>query len=150
MKVHPDFDEFLSLLNENNVQYVIVGSFALAFHGQPRATGDIDICIRPVRKNAKALLKALYEFGFGELDISEEDLLSGKIIQLGYPPVRIDLITTLDGLTTEEIWNTCVAGKFGEHDVFYIGRDAFIKNKLATGRHKDLADIEMLGEILNE
>jgi len=94
------------------------------------------------------LLNALHEFGFGKLDVSEKDLLSGKIIQLGYPPVRIDLITTLDGLTNDEIWNTCEAGKFGKHDVFYIGRDAFIKNKLATGRHKDLADIEMLGENL--
>ena len=146
MKVHPDFDEFLSLLNQHNVQFVIVGAYALAFHGQPRATGDIDIWIRPVAENAKALLNVLYEFGFGELDISEEDLISGKIIQLGYPPVRIDLITTLDGLTNEEIWNVCEAGKFGEHDVFYIGRDAFIKNKLAIGRHKDLADVEMLGE----
>lgn len=146
MRVHLDFDEFLFLLNENNVQYVIIEAFALAFHGQPRATGDIDIWIRPTTKNAKASLNALHEFGFGELDISEEDLLSGKIIQLGYPPVRIVLITTLDGLTKEEIWNTCEAGRFGEHDVFYIGKDAFIKNKLSTGRHKDLADIEMLGE----
>ena len=146
MKVHPDFNDFIFALNSNDVDYVIVGAFALAFHGHPRATGDIDIWIRPNRLNALALLKAFDSFGFGTLNISEEDILTGKIIQLGYPPVRIDLITLLDGLTHDEIWETREEGEFGDHRVFYIGREAFIRNKRAIGRHRDLADLELLGE----
>ena len=146
MKVHPDFNDFISALNNNGVDYVIVGAFALAFHGHPRATGDIDIWIRPTPKNVDALLKALLDFGFGELDIHAEDIISGKIIQLGYPPVRIDLITILDGLTQEEIWSGRENGKFGDHQIFFLGREAFIRNKRAIGRHKDLADLELLGE----
>jgi hypothetical protein len=146
VKIHPDFNEFVSVLNKNKVKYVIVGSFALAFHGYPRATGDIDFWIRPTPVNIKALFKALGEFGFQKLDISEDDLISGKIIQLGYPPVRIDLITVLDGLKGEDIWKTRTKGKFGNHDVFYLGREAFVKNKRALGRYKDLADLELLGE----
>jgi len=146
MKVHEDFKEFIEALNKNDVEYVIVGAFALAFHGHPRATGDIDIWLRPTPQNAKALLKALYDFGFGEWDISENDVLSGKIIQLGYPPVRIDLITLMEGLTHEEIWEARQLGMFGDQQVFYIGREAFIRNKKAAGRHRDLADLELLGE----
>jgi hypothetical protein len=146
MKVHEDFKDFIEALNKNNVEYVIVGAFALAFHGHPRATGDIDIWLRPTSQNANAVLKALNDFGFGELDISEGDILSGKIIQLGHPPVRIDLITLMEGVTHEEIWDGRVSGTFGDQEVFYIGRDAFIRNKKAIGRHKDLADVELLGE----
>ena len=146
MKIHPDFRDFILALNSNKVEYVIVGSFALAFHGHPRATGDIDIWIRPTSLNAQAALKALKDFGFENIDLKEDDILSGKIIQLGYPPVRIDIITVLDGLNSDEIWNSRQLGKFGNLEVAYIGRDAFIKNKRALGRHKDLADLEMLGE----
>jgi hypothetical protein len=146
VKVHPDFRDFILALNSNKVEYVIVGSFALAFHGHPRATGDIDIWIRPTSLNAQAALKALKDFGFENIDLKEDDILAGKIIQLGYPPVRIDIITVLDGLNSDEIWNSRQLGKFGNLEVAYIGRDAFIKNKRALGRHKDLADLEMLGE----
>ncbi|KPK18305.1 MAG: hypothetical protein AMK69_24980 [Nitrospira bacterium SG8_3] len=146
MKVHEDFKDFIETLNKNNVEYVIVGAFALAFHGHPRATGDIDIWLRPTSQNANAVLKALNDFGFGELDISEGDILSGKIIQLGHPPVRIDLITLMEGVTHEEIWDGRLSGTFGDQEVFYIGRDEFIRNKKAIGRHKDLADLELLGE----
>ena len=146
MKIHPDFNDFVAALNKNHVQYVIVGSFALAFHGCPRATGDIDFWIRPTASNAKNLLNAMQNFGFGQLDISENDLLSGNIIQLGYPPVRIDLISVLSGLTPGETWEGRQAGKFGDHDVHYLSRESYIKNKRALGRHKDLADLELLGE----
>ena len=146
MKLHPDFSDFVEALNDNNMEYVVVGSFALAFHGSPRATGDIDFWIRPTTSNAKALIKALEVFGFGALDISEEDIVSGKIIQLGFPPVRIDIITIIDGLIPEELWDTKEKGKLGPHDVFYLGKEAFIKNKRTMRRHKDLADLELLGE----
>ena len=146
MKIHPDFNEFVTALNKNRVEYVIVGSFALAFHGFPRATGDIDFWIRPISSNVKNLLTALHDFGFGELNISEDDVLSGNIIQLGFPPVRIDLITVLTGLQAENIWEDRKKGKFGKHDVYYISRQNYIKNKRAIGSHKDLADLQLLGE----
>lgn len=146
MKIHTDFRDFFEALNRNQVQYVIVGSYALAFHGQPRATGDIDVWVRPTPENSEALLQALHDFGFSSLDISTRDVLSGKVIQLGFPPVRIDLMTVLEGLTPQETWESRNQGMFGEQPVFYLGKDAFIKNKRALGRHKDLADLELLGE----
>ena len=146
MKIHPDFYDFVKALNKCKVDYVIVGAYSLAFHGFPRATGDIDFWIRPDRKNAERMLKALTVFGFGELDIIADDVLSGKIIQLGFPPVRIDIISKLTGLTTEEIWESRESGNFGGQIVFYIGKSAFVKNKRALARHKDLADLELLGE----
>ncbi len=146
MKIHPDFLDFFKALNKNHVEYVIVGSYALAFHGAPRATGDIDVWIRPTETNAEALLGALRDFGFGSLEISVKDILSGKIIQMGFPPVRIDLVTLLDGLDADQTWVSREKGIFGEETVFYLGREAFITNKRAAGRHKDLADLELLGE----
>lgn len=146
MNIHPDFADIIAALNDNGVEYVIVGSFALALLGRPRYTGDIDIWIRPIGSNARSTLKALADFGFGALGITEADILSGKIIQLGHPPVRVDLLTCLDGLSSEEIWAGRQNGKLGDHPVSFLGKDAFIKNKRAAGRHKDLADIEALGE----
>ena len=147
MKVHPDFEEFVDSLNTHGVDFVVVGAFALAFQGHPRATGDLDVWIRPDHGNITKLIAAIETFGFEGLGLHEDDLLSGKVIQLGHPPVRIDLLTSLDGLDTEEIWTGKVPGKFGKHDVFYIGRDEFIRNKRAVGRHQDLADLELLGEL---
>jgi hypothetical protein len=146
MKVHRDFKDFISLMHANGVEYVIVGSFALSFHGHPRATGDMDVWIRRSPENASRILKALDAFGFGSLGVTGDDLLEDKVIQLGQPPVRIDLMTELDGLTPDEVWAGRVAGRFGDMPVFYLGRDAFIRNKRSLGRHKDLADLEALGE----
>ncbi|MFH0977337.1 MAG: hypothetical protein V1874_16275 [Spirochaetota bacterium] len=146
MKIHVDFDDFISLLNKHKVEYVIVGSFALFFYGQPRATGDIDIWIKPEKKNAKNVLSAIKEFGFSSLNLTLQDIISGNVIQLGYAPVRIDLLTVLDGVTKEEVWNSKIAGELGKNKVYFIGKDVYIKNKKKLGRFKDLADIEMLGE----
>ena len=146
MKIHGDFKDFISLMNANGVEYVVVGSFALSFLGYPRATGDIDFWVRKSPENASRILKVLDEFGFGNMGVEKEDFLEDKVIQLGQPPVRIDLMTELDGLTSEEIWAGKVGGKFGDMPVFYLGRDAFIRNKRSLGRHKDLADLEALGE----
>jgi hypothetical protein len=146
VKIHSDFSDFVAVLNKNQVEFLIVGAFALAFHGCPRATGDLDCWIRPKLQNAKAVIQALGEFGLEDLDLSEEDLLIGKIVQLGFPPVRIDLITHLDGLNADEIWASREIGKLGDNSVFYLGKEAFVKNKRALGRHKDLADLELLGE----
>ncbi|MBN2159373.1 MAG: hypothetical protein JW807_08245 [Spirochaetes bacterium] len=144
MIIHNDFHDIILSLQKQRVEFVIAGAFALALYGHPRATGDIDIWVKPDRDNAGRLLAAIRDFGFTSLDIIEDDILSGKVIQLGYPPVRIDFITRLTGLTSEEIWNGRTPGPFGDLTVDYIGRESFIKNKKAIGRNKDLADIDAL------
>jgi hypothetical protein len=147
MEVQKDFKEFLELLNEYNVEFLIVGGYALAFHGAPRFTGDIDIFVKPEKDNAVRILKALGAFGFGSLDIAISDFLKlDNIIQLGVPPVRIDLITSISGVTWEEANNSKDSGKFGDVPVSFIGKQQFIINKRASGRKKDLADLESLGE----
>jgi len=147
MNIHPDFKELLILLNYHKVEYLIAGAYALAFHGLPRFTGDLDILVRPHPENAKRLLQVLEEFGFGSLGLLPEDFtVPEKVIQLGIPPVRIDVLTSLTGVTWEEAFAGRQAGKYDDVSVFYLGRDQFIANKRALGRHKDLADIEALGE----
>ena len=147
MNLHPDFGAFIDALVHQNVEFVIVGSFALAMHGRPRSTGDIDFWIRPTGENAKALIRAVDEFGFGFMKITEDDIVSAKIIQMGVPPVRIDLITVLDGLHAEDIWSGKVAGVLGGRRVFFLGKEAYIRNKRAVGRPKDLGDLELLGNL---
>jgi hypothetical protein len=146
MLIHSDFEDFISCLNKQKVEYLIVGSFALFFFGQPRATGDIDIWIKPEQKNAEKVLSAIHDFGFSSLSITSQDILAGNVIQLGFVPVRIDLLTILDGVTKDEIWGSRIAGKLGNNEVYFIGKEIYKKNKRALGRHKDLADLEMLGE----
>ena len=147
MEVQQDFKELLKLFNKHNVEYVIVGGYALAFHGAPRYTGDIDLLIKPDQENAQKVLNALKDFGFAELDLTSSDFfLPGKIVQLGVPPVRIDIITSLTGLTWEQIVPNRVNGTYDNISVYYIGKQEFIVNKKATSRYKDLADIEALGE----
>ena len=141
--VNKDFSDFVAALKQNQVEFVIVGAFSLAFHGYPRATGDIDFWIRPTASNADAVLRALKDFGFESLAVTQADILSGKVIQMGYPPARIDLLTQLDGVTAEEIWSNRQEGPFGEHAVFYLGKETFLKNKRAAGRPKDIVDVKL-------
>lgn len=146
MDLQPDFKELLALFNAHRVEYLIVGAYALAFHGAPRYTGDIDLLVRPAPDNAKAILAALADFGFASLGLSEGDFLQpDRVIQLGVPPVRIDLLTSLTGLTWEEANAHRVAGQYGDIPVHFIGKTDYIRNKKATGRKKDEADIEALG-----
>lgn len=147
MEVQPDFRELLALLNEHAVEYIIVGGYALAFHGAPRFTGDIDIFVRPDPRNAARILEALNEFGFDSVDITEADFITpGKVVQLGVPPVRVDLVTSLTGISWEEVNTAKIPGSYGDVPVFFIGKEQFIANKRAMGRKRDLADIEALGE----
>lgn len=147
MEVQKDFRELLELFNEYKVGYLIVGGYALAFHGVPRYTGDIDIFVKPDTENAIRILKALDEFGFGSLDLKEEDFRSpNKVVQLGYPPVRIDIITSISGLSWDEAYEERDKGKYGDVPVYYIGLNHYILNKRASGRKKDIADLEALGE----
>ncbi len=147
MEIRNDFKELLELFNKHKVEYLIVGGYALAFHGAPRFTGDIDLFVRPTRENAKRILAALCDFGFGSLDLSEDDFTTpGKIIQLGVPPVRVDIITKISGVSWEKAESDKVRGSYGQTPVCFISREDFVTNKKATGRKKDTADIEALGE----
>ena len=147
MEVQPDFKELLELLNAHKAEYIIVGAYALAFHGVPRLTGDIDIFVKPDPKNAEKILAALEEFGFGSLDLTKSDLEDpDKVVQLGLAPVRVDLITSLTAVSWQEAFSGKVQGTYGDVPVYYLGRSEFLSNKKALGRKKDLADIEALGE----
>jgi len=146
MEIQEDFKEFFALLNAHNVEFIIVGGYALAFHGAPRYTGDIDVYIHPDHLNAERILKAMGDFGFSSLDLSIEDFQKeDHVIQLGVPPLRIDIITSISGVTWEQAESSKISGKYGEVPVFYIGREQYLANKRATGRAKDIADIEALG-----
>ena len=147
MEAQPDFSELLALFNEHAVEFLVVGGYALAFHGVPRFTGDIDLLVQPTSPNAIRILSALEEFGFGSVDLSEGDFTTlDRVIQLGNPPVRIDILTSVSGLTWDQAAKGKVTGDYAGTPVFFIGRDEFILNKRASGRLKDLADIEALGE----
>jgi hypothetical protein len=147
MEVQPDFRELLALLNAHSVECMIVGGYALAFHGAPRYTGDMDLYVRPTPENARRILAALDAFGFGSLGLSAKDFSSqDRVVELGVPPVRVDLITSLSGVTWEQCWAGRQGGLYGDVPVSFIGRVQFIANKRAVGRTKDLADLEALGE----
>ena len=147
MEIRNDFKELLELFNNHKVEYLIVGGYALAFHGAPRFTGDIDLFVRPARENAERILAALNDLGFGSLDLSEGDFtVPDKVIQLGVPPVRIDIVTSISGVSWEKADTGKVPGQYGQTPVCFISREDFIANKRATGRRKDDADIEALGE----
>lgn len=147
MELYPDFKELLELLNAHEVDFLIVGGYALAFHGYPRFTGDLDIYLGIQRDNAKKVLSVLQEFGFGALNLSEADFTqSDQIIQLGVPPIRVDFITSIDGVEWDAAWANRERDDWDGIPVAYLSRNDFILNKRASGRLKDLADIEALGE----
>jgi hypothetical protein len=148
METQSDFRELLELLNAHHAEFVIVGGYALAFHGVPRFTGDLDLLVKPDSDNAQRILAALSMFGFASLGLTQADFEQpDQIVQLGMPPVRVDLITSITGVSWEEAWNGRVEASYGDVPVAYLGRHQFIANKLATGRRKDLADLELLGEL---
>jgi len=147
MELSPDFKELLALFNARNVEYVITGGYALAFHGAPRYTGDLDILVKPDRGNAQRVLDALQAFGFASVGLTVGDFENpGKVLQLGVLPVRVDIMTSLTGVSWEEAFAGRAVGSYGDVPVHYIGRAQFIANKRATGRTRDLADLEALGE----
>jgi len=146
MEVQQDFRDLLALFNAHNVDYIIVGAHALAYHGAPRYTGDMDLLVHPDPENAQRILQALNEFGFGSLGLVAEDFATpGRVIQLGVAPVRVDIVTAITGVTWEDAAAGQVQGKYGNVPVRFIGRKEFILNKQALGRKKDLADLEALG-----
>jgi len=148
MEMQEDFKELLALFGKNKVEYIVVGAFALAYHGVPRYTGDMDILINAVPDNAENIIQALKAFGFGSLKLDPSDFTKrDQVVQLGYPPVRIDIITSITGVS----WEEADAGKsvhvIDDMKICFLGRKELIRNKKETGRKKDLADLEALGEI---
>jgi hypothetical protein len=143
----PDFDEFCALLTARAVEFVIVGAHALAFHGAPRFTGDLDILVRPTEENGARLLGAIADFGFPASALTPSDIVEGKkVIEMGVVPVQIHVMSAIDGVSWDEVWATRQVGQFGSGHVAFIGRDAFLRNKRAAARPKDLADIDALRE----
>jgi len=147
MDLAPDFDEFIGSFIAHGVEFLVVGAYALAFHGAPRFTGDLDVLIRPTQRNGARVLAALRDFGFPALELQPADLANQRrMLQMGVEPVQIHVMSAISGVTWEEAWGDRVAGRCGRHDVAFLGRETFLKNKRAAGRPKDLADIDALKE----
>jgi len=145
MVLKRDFKEFIESLNENDVQYLVVGGYAVAYHGYPRYTKDMDVWIKPEPSNAEKVIEALEQFGMGSLGLTPDDFLEpGQIIQLGYPPYRIDILTGLIAVEFDECYATRKQDSFGDLVVNFIDVENLKKNKTATGRPQDLVDVSEL------
>ncbi len=145
MKVEKDYEDLLGLLRKYKVRYCIVGAYAVAFYGRPRYTKDMDILVEPTVENARRMVKALNDFGFASLKLKEKDFAKkGNVIQLGYEPVRVDILTSLKGVPFETLWKKKRLGSYGRHRVFFIGKNELMRNKKLSGRKQDLADLEAL------
>jgi len=143
--LNPDFKELLRLFNDHSVEYLVVGGYALSAHGHPRYTGDIDLWIGADLGNSRRVMTALRDFGFGALGLKEEDFQRPQqVIQLGYPPARIDLMTDIDGVAFAECWPRRVEISMGDLKIPVLSREDLMTNKAATGRLQDLADLEKL------
>jgi hypothetical protein len=140
-----DFRDLLSEFNAGRVEYLVVGSHALAAHGHIRATKDLDIWVRPSVGNADRLFEALMRFGAPLLDLTRADLSRpGLVFQIGVPPVRIDLVTSIDGVEFSDAWPDRLEARFSDQPAFVLSRKPLIMNKRASGRLQDLADVEAL------
>ncbi len=145
MNTQSDFEELLKLFEENNVEYMIVGGYAVAFHGYPRFTKDIDIFFQCNLENIKKLKTALCSFGFDREALPDHFFTEeGNIIKFGIEPVRIDLLNKIDGVLFENIESRTVRGRYGEITVSFISKEDLITNKKASGRAQDIADLEKL------
>lgn len=139
-----DFKEFAELLGAKGVDYLLVGGYALAAHGHPRYTGDIDFWVRPTEQNLIRLLDALRDFGFGSLGLGVDDFAADTVVQLGHPPRRIDLLTAIDGVSFDACFLRREEVEVDGLRLKIIGLEDFKANKRASGRAKDLADLECL------
>jgi hypothetical protein len=144
MSLQKDLREFIALLSALEVRFVIVGAFAVAYHGYFRYTSDIDLFVDSSIENASRVVRAIQQFGFGDLNLTPEDFSGDQVIQLGVAPNRIDLLTSLSGVGFEDAWATREAGDLDGLQVSFISRDMLKRNKQACGRLQDLADLEYL------
>ena len=144
--MNQDFVDLLRAFIAHDVRFLVVGAYALAVHGRPRATGDLDVWVEPSADNAGRVMRALADFGAPLTGVRAEDFARpGIVFQMGLPPRRIDVLTELTGLTFAGAWPSRQRAPFGPLDVDYLGRDDFIRNKKQIGRLKDLGDVEGLG-----
>ena len=151
MKLSNDLREFIELLNSLKVEFVIVGAHALAWHGLPRYTKDVDFLINTSPENAQTMANLIDAFGFGSTGLGADDFqITDQVIQLGMEPNRIDILTGISGVTWEEAWASKVSAELDGLPVWYLGKDAYIKNKLASGRPQDSADVARLREVSEE
>lgn len=147
MQFDRDFKEFLECLAARDVRYLVVGGYAVAAHGHPRYTGDLDLWIWTARENAASLLTALDDFGFGSVGLVASDFTEpDRVVQLGYPPIRIDLLTSIDGVEFEECFNRRVEVVVDGLPVHFIALDDLRRNKASSGRPQDIADLAALEE----
>lgn len=145
MRLDRDFSEFLGFLHDRDVRFLVVGGYAVAAHGHPRYTGDLDVWILVEPDNADRLLGALEDFGFGAVGLTVDDFLqSDRVVQLGYPPLRIDLLTSLDGVDFEDCYPRRIDVEMDGMAVPFIGLADLRRNKAASGRPQDLADLSAL------
>jgi hypothetical protein len=143
--VNRDFAEMLSALSDAGAEFLVVGAHALAAHGTPRATGDLDIWINPTPANAALVMTALRAFGAPLANLTVEDLTTpGTVFQIGVVPSRVDILTTISGVGFADAWMRRMVLEIEGVEVPVLGRDDFIANKRATGRPRDVADIESL------
>lgn len=145
MQSYSDFEEMLLAFNAAGVKYLVVGAYAVAVYARPRATGDIDLWVEATAENAARVFRALAAFGAPLDHVDEQTFTEPEIIfQIGVPPIRVDVMTSIDDVAFEDAWPNRVASVVGEVPVAIIGREDLIRNKTATGRAKDLADLELL------
>jgi hypothetical protein len=143
--LNPDFKDILSCLKEEEAEFLIVGAYALAAHGLPRATGDIDIWVRRSAENAAKVLRALSAFGAPLSNLTEQDFISPEtVLQIGVEPCRIDILTSIDGIEFDEAWKNKVNITVDEIAIYILSKADLLKNKLAAGRDKDQGDIAWL------
>lgn len=146
MPTNRDFRDLFAALNDAGAEYLVVGAHALAAHGHVRATKDLDVWVRCTDDNAARVHTALRNFGAPLDDLSVADLSSPDIVfQMGVAPLRIDILTSVSGITFEDAWHERVSSRYGDQPIHVLSRDCLIKNKLAAGRLQDLADVEQLG-----
>jgi len=144
-----DFEDFVKLLSKYEAEYMVVGGYAMAFHGKPRYTGDLDIWINISEDNAKKLLKVMEDFGMASLGFRKEDFLEpGYISQIGQPPLRIDILNSIDGVSFEEAYKNRQKIAEGDLEISFIGLQELIRNKMASGRKQDMQDIREIKKIL--
>lgn len=145
MPVNPDFRDLFAALNAAEARYLLVGGYAVAFHAEPRFTKDLDVWTEPEPENAARAYESLRRFGAPLGTLSAADLANpGTVFQIGVPPNRIDIITTIDGVTFPEAWPQRITTTYGDQAVLVIGRGHLIQNKRASGRPQDLLDLEIL------
>jgi hypothetical protein len=148
MQLSKDLREFVELLNSRKIKYLLVGGHAVALHGHPRYTGDVDFLIDTSAENAALLAAAVNDFGFGSVGFKEEDFRAPEmVIQLGRPPNRIDILTSISAVSFEEAWKTRVETRLDGLPVWVISKALLVQNKLGAGRLLDLADAAKLREI---